>query len=299
MSGAALRAQGLSKHYGSAVGVSAIDLTVERGERMGLLGPNGAGKTTLIRLALGLLRPTAGSIAVEGRDVGRQRLEALAEVGYLPGELGLYRHLTGGRMLEMLARLHPRAPALQRELLEVVALADDDLKRPVREYSRGMKQKIGIVSALQHDPPTAILDEPTGGLDPVVQDDLIAWLAGWAESGRTVIFSSHVLGEVERLCDRVAMIRDGRLLVTADVAELRARQVRRVTARFEAPVDPERYSLPGVGDVRVTGSEHDFAFGGDVPGLLAALTPLPLADLLIREPRLEDLFREYYAEDRP
>ncbi len=295
----ALRARGLSKHYGSAVGVEEIDLEVARGERMGLLGPNGAGKTTLIRLALGMLQPTAGAIEVEGRDVAEERLAALAEVGYLPGELGLYRHLTGGRMLDMLARLHPRAPRLREELLDVVALDRADLARPVREYSRGMKQKVGIVSALQHDPPTAILDEPTGGLDPVVQDDLMEWLAGWALTGRTVIFSSHVLGEVERLCDRVAMIRDGRLLVTEDVAELRAHQVRRVSVRFSGAVDPGAYRVAGMSEVSVAGSDHEFTLDGAVPALLARLRDLPLTDLLIREPRLEDLFREYYSGGRP
>lgn len=266
---------------------------------MGLLGPNGAGKTTLIRLALGMLRPTAGSIAVEGHDVARERLAALGEIGYLPGELGLYRHLTGERTLETLARLHPRAPRLRDELLGVVALDRADLERPVREYSRGMKQKIGIVSALQHDPPMAILDEPTGGLDPVVQDDLMGWLSEWVAGGRTLLFSSHVLGEVERLCDRVAMIREGRLLVTADVGELTSRRVRAVTVRFSDPVSPDTYALAGRGEVAVAGAEHEFSFEGDVPALLEVLRPLPLDDLLIREPRLEDLFREYYAEGGP
>lgn len=298
MSDLALQARGLSKNYGATVGIADIDLEVGRGERMGLLGPNGAGKTTLIRLALGMLHPSAGSIIVEGHNVADERLAALAEVGYLPGELGLYRHLSGIATLNLLAELHPRAPVLRDELCEVVALSATDLERPVREYSRGMKQKVGIISALQHDPPTAILDEPTGGLDPVVQDDIMDWLAGWAASGHTVIFSSHVLGEVERLCDRVAMIREGQLLVTADVADLRARQVRRVRARFSAPVDPASYAaVPGVGDVEVRGDEHHLTFDGDVPQLLAALRAAPLADLLIEEPRLEDLFRGYYAGD--
>ena len=299
MSVPALRAQGLSKRYGSTVGVEAIDLEVDRGERVGLLGPNGAGKTTLIRLALGMLRPTAGSVAVEGHDLESARLAALCEIGYLPGELGLYRHLTGARTLDLLARLHPRPPRLREQLREVVAMSASDLARPVREYSRGMKQKIGIIAALQHDPPTAILDEPTGGLDPVVQDDLTDWLTRWVEEGRTLLFSSHVLAEVERLCDRVAMIREGRLLVTADVAELAARRVRRVTARFSTAVAPSDYRIAGMSAVAVHGTDHDFTFDGAVPQLLDALRRRPLIDLLIREPRLEDLFREYYAGDEP
>ena len=165
-------------------------------------------------------------------------MSALAEVGYLPGELGLYPSLPGGRVLEALGRLHPRPPVLRDELLATLELPEDDLRKRIREYSRGMKQKLGLVAALQHDPPLILLDEPTGGLDPVIQGRLLDWLAARARAGRTVFFSSHVLSEVEELCDRVAMVRGGRLLVAGPVSELRRARSRRVDVRFSEPVDP-------------------------------------------------------------
>jgi ABC-2 type transport system ATP-binding protein len=281
--------------YGRAVGVEGIDLAVERGECFGFLGPNGAGKTTFIRLALGLIRPTSGRVAVMGHDVARDRMGALAEVGYLPGELGLYPSLAGGRVLDARGRLHPRPPVLRGELLRTLELPESDLRKRVREYSRGMKQKLGLVAALQHDPPLVILDEPTGGLDPVIQGRLLEWLAGRARAGRTVFFSSHVLSEVEELCDRVAMVREGRLLLAGPVEELRRGRSRRVEVRFAEPVEPARYAVDGVGDVEVDGLRHRFTVAGEPRALLAALAALPVEDVAIEPPSLEDAFRHLYG----
>ncbi len=165
---AAIRASGLGKSYGSGVmALEDVDLEVGQGERIGFLGPNGAGKTTFIRCALGVLRPTAGSVAILGHDVTHDRLAALAEVGYVPGDLGMIRQVSGQRMLDSLARLHPRPPVMRDQLLAALELSDGDLRRRIREYSTGMRQKLGLVAALQHDPPVIILDEPTAGLDPM------------------------------------------------------------------------------------------------------------------------------------
>jgi ABC-2 type transport system ATP-binding protein len=291
----AIEAAGLTRMYGRAVGVEGIDLAVGRGECFGFLGPNGAGKTTFIRLALGLIRPTSGRVAVMGHDVARDRMGALAEVGYLPGELGLYPALAGGRVLDALGRLHPRPPALRDELLRALELPEADLRKRVREYSRGMKQKLGLVAALQHDPPLVILDEPTGGLDPVIQGRLLEWLAGRARAGRTVFFSSHVLSEVEELCDRVAMVRDGRLILAGPVEEVRRGRSRRVEVRFAEPVDPARYAVDGVADVEVDGLRHRFTVAGEPRALLAALAALPVEDVAIEPPSLEDAFRHLYG----
>jgi ABC-2 type transport system ATP-binding protein len=282
--------------YGRAVGVEGIDLRVGRGECFGFLGPNGAGKTTFIRLAHGLIRPTSGRVSVMGHDVGRDRMGALAELGYLPGELGLYPSLAGGRVLDALGRLHPRPPVLRDELLRVLELPEGDLRRRIREYSRGMKQKLGLVAALQHDPPLIILDEPTGGLDPVIQGRLLDWLAGRARAGRTVFFSSHVLSEVEELCDRVAMVRDGRLLLAGPVDELRRGRSRRVEVRFTEPVEPARYAVAGVADVEVDGLRHRFTVAGEPRELLTALAALPVDDVAIAPPSLEESFRHLYGE---
>jgi beta-exotoxin I transport system ATP-binding protein len=285
--------------YGRAVGVVDVALEVDHGEAFGFLGPNGSGKTTFIRLALGLIRPTAGAVSVMGHDLGADRMGALGEVGYLPGELGLYPGLTGERTLEALARLHPRPPDQRDRLCELLELDPPTLRRRVREYSRGMKQKLGLVAALQHDPPLAILDEPTGGLDPVIQGRLIEWLAGRAAEGRTVFFSSHVLAEVEELCDRVAMVREGRLLLVGPVAELRRARTRTVEVQFREPVDPARYAVDGIDGVEVEGARHRFSLAGDPGPLLAALAALPVADVSIERASLDDAFRDLYERPGP
>ena len=281
--------------YGPAAGVNGVDLVVERGECFGFLGPNGAGKTTFIRLALGLIRADSGEVAVMGHDVHGERMAALGQTGYLPGELGLYAGLTGRRNLDALARLHPRPPVLRDDLCRVLELDEAALGRRVRAYSRGMKQKLGLVAALQHDPPLAILDEPTGGLDPVIQARLLEWLAGRSRAGRTIFFSSHVLAEVEELCDRVAMIRAGRLLFTGALGELGGARTRHVEVAFSEPVNPARYAGEGVGPVEVDGARHRFSLSGDPAPLLAALSRLPVADVAIERPGLEDAFRDLYA----
>ncbi|HSJ74110.1 MAG TPA: ABC transporter ATP-binding protein [Miltoncostaeaceae bacterium] len=295
----AIESRGLTRMYGSAVGVVDVDLDVHPGESFGFLGPNGSGKTTFIRLALGLIRPTSGRVAVMGHDVAADRMAALGEVGYLPGELGLFPALTGRRTLDVLARLHPRPPLARERLCEVLELDGATLRRRVREYSRGMKQKLGLVAALQHDPPLAILDEPTSGLDPVIQARLLAWLAERAAAGRTVVFSSHVLADVGELCDRVAMIREGRLLLVGPVAELRGARTRAVEVRFAEPVDPSRYAVPGVAAVRVDGARHRFSLAGDPRQLLAALAGLPVVDVSIERASLEDAFRDLYEPSDP
>ena len=291
----AIEAAALTRMYGPSAGVDGVDLAVEAGECFGFLGPNGAGKTTFIRLALGLIRATSGEVSVMGHDVHAERMDALGQVGYLPGELGLYGGLTGRRTLDALARLHPRPPVLREELCAALELDGYALGKRVREYSRGMKQKLGMVAALQHDPPLAILDEPTGGLDPVIQARLLTWLAARSRAGRTIFFSSHVLAEVEELCDRVAMIRAARLLFVGRLGELRGSRVRRVEVTFREPVDAARYAGEGVGEPEVDGPRHRFSLAGDPAPLLAALSRLPVADVAIERPSLEDAFRDLYA----
>ena len=274
-----------------------VDLQVGHGERLGFLGPNGAGKTTFIRLALGILRPTAGRVAINGHDLATDRLAALGDVGYVPGDLGMIKQVSGARMLDALGRLHPRPPVLRDHLLRALDLDDTALRKRIREYSTGMRQKLGLVAALQHDPPVIILDEPTSGLDPVMQARLLVVLEDRARLGRTVFFSSHVLGEVDELCDRVAMVRDGRLLLVRDVDELRRARVRTVEVLFTAPVDPSAYMGDGIADLRVEGHVHHFTLAGDPGPLLARLGALSPADITIEAARLEDVFRALYLGD--
>jgi len=292
---AAIRASGLGKSYGAgAPALDDVTLQVEQGERIGFLGPNGAGKTTFIRCALGVLRPTAGTVEVLGHDVGTERMAALAQVGYVPGDLGMIKQVTGRRMLDALARLHPRPPVLQQRLLAALELDDIALGKRIRDYSTGMRQKLGLVAALQHDPPVIILDEPTSGLDPVMQARLLQVLDERAREGRTVFFSSHVLGEVDELCDRVAMVRGGRLLLVRDVDELRRARMRTVEVLFDRHMDPATYRVDGMGDVRVEGHVHHFTLSGDPGPLLTRLGPLAPRDITIEAARLEDVFRALY-----
>jgi ABC-2 type transport system ATP-binding protein len=288
----------LSKSYGPVRAVRDASLEVRRGEVFGFLGLNGAGKTTTIRILLDLLRPSAGSAALFGLDCQRDSRRARALAGYLPGELGLYPDLTGAEILALLARLGaaPVSPAWRNELLERLELAPGDLHRPVRDYSAGMKRKLGIVQALQADPPLLLLDEPTEGLDPLVQRSLNDLLFELRRRGRTVFMSSHVLSEVELVCDRIAVIRDGEIALVSTVADLRRMSGRTVHVRFER--DTAAVGLPpGMRLVERSPASWQIRVEGDLGPLLPLLAGLPVKDLEIVEPALEDVLRRFYREE--
>jgi ABC-2 type transport system ATP-binding protein len=292
--GAAIETHGLAKRYGRVQALDDLTLRVSEGEIFGFLGPNGAGKTTTIRLLLGLLRPSAGSATLLGRPVTPSNVAAREAVGYLPGELALWHGFSGRATLAFLERL-TRRPAVDRDaLLERLGLADAELRRPVRTYSDGMKQKLGIVQALQCRPRLAFLDEPTKGLDPLVQQAFYEVLQASRHQGTTVFFSSHVLPEVQRVCDRVAILRAGRLVAVGAVEEIRRAQRRRVRATFAAPTDTA--SLDGLGEVRSrTATEVELLVAQDaLPDLVARLAGMPLADITIEPPSLEDAFLGFY-----
>src|SRR3954471_21805201 len=246
----AIETAGLTKHYGQASGsiaslrarlgmpphatvraLESLDIAVREGEVFGFLGPNGAGKSTTIRLLLGFLHPTAGSARVLGLDTVRDSVAIRRRLGYLPSGIALYDTLTGAQLLDYLAALSGRPPVRRTQLCDALELSAATLKRLVRDYSRGMRQKIGIVQALQHDPELAILDEPTEGLDPLMQRAFYEILDDLRTAGRTIFFSSHVLSEVERVCDRVAIIRGGRLVALQDVTSLLEHRKRNVELR--------------------------------------------------------------------
>ena len=270
---AALALEGVTKRFGSKVAVRDLDLAVRRGEVFGYIGPNGAGKTTTIRLLLDLMRPTSGRVFLLGRAVAEGGAGLRRRVGYLPGELALYEHLTGRQLVDFLAGLRGGAdPAWVRELAERLDL---DLGRRIGVLSRGNKQKVGLVQALAHRPELAILDEPTSGLDPLVQQEVYGIVDELRAGGTTVFFSSHVLSEVDRVADRVGMIRAGRLIDVDDVGALRARALRRVEVRFADPVEPGAFAnLPGVREVRAAGERASFAVEGSVDPLIKALAGL-------------------------
>ncbi|MGH2446288.1 MAG: ABC transporter ATP-binding protein [Candidatus Limnocylindria bacterium] len=295
-SGSVISTRGLTKHYGSIEALSDLTLDVVGGEIFGFLGPNGAGKSTMIRTLLGFLHATRGEASVLGLDVATRTVEIRGLTGYLPGGIALYDSLTGEECLDYLADIQGRRPYRRAQLCERLELPGPVLRRKVRDYSRGMRQKLGVVQALQHDPELAILDEPTEGLDPLMQQAFYGILDDLRREGRTVFFSSHVLSEVERLCDRVAIIRAGRLMAIHDVTALLARRRRRITLRWRGgPPDPS--VLPGVEDVQVDGNRLIGTLAGDVSEFVRSIASPSLEDLTIEPASLEEAFLEYYASD--
>jgi ABC-2 type transport system ATP-binding protein len=306
----AISTSGLTKHFGRAVPVhrpgrphAAVvraldDLTIEvgEGEIFGFLGPNGAGKSTAIRLLLGFLHPTAGGASVLGLDVVHDSVAIRARVGYLPGGIAFWDGLTGERLLDELAALSGRPPVRRGELLDRLELSPATLRRTVRDYSRGMRQKLGVIQALQHDPELAILDEPTEGLDPLMQYAFYSILEDLRRAGRTVFFSSHILSEVERVCDRVAIVREGRLVALEDIPTLLARRKRNVEMRLNGP-PPQLTGVAGVSDVRIADGRLSCRLEGDVAPFLAAIAGMTIHDLTIEPARLEEAFLEFYATD--
>ncbi|MGD0990922.1 MAG: ABC transporter ATP-binding protein [Gemmatimonadales bacterium] len=288
-----IRTRGLRKRYGRVTALEDLSLEVGEGEAFGFLGPNGAGKTTTIRLLLGLLRPSGGEAVVLGKKVSRA-VAWRGEVGYLPGDMAFWPRLSGLETLDFLADLTGRPASARVELLKRLDLSAADLARPVRTYSDGMKQKLGIVQALQCAPRLALLDEPTKGLDPLMQQAFYEIVTDMRRRGATVFLSSHVIAEVERMCDRVAMLRAGRLVTVGSVVQLRQAERRRVSADFSADVDVT--ALAHFGDITAGTGRHVemLVAQAQVAALVVRLGMLPLADVVIEHPTLEEAFLEHY-----
>ena len=274
-----------------------LSIEVQEAEIFGFLGPNGAGKSTTIRLLLGFLHPSEGRAVVLGHDIEAESEAIRARIGYLPGGIAFYDSMTGAEQLDYLSRLDGRPAPLRDELVERMELSRRDLGRQIRDYSRGMRQKVGIIQAFQSDPDMAILDEPTEGLDPLMQRAFYEILEDRQREGRTIFMSSHVLSEVERVCDRVAIVRKGELVALTDIAELLDRRRRRVELRLDGEA-PALGGVPGVTDVRLHEGVLTCQLEGDPGPLIAALQGTDIRDLLIEPARLEEAFMEYYAEER-
>jgi ABC-2 type transport system ATP-binding protein len=284
----------LTKFYGRHRGIIDLDLTVEPGEIYGFLGPNGAGKTTTIRLLLDLLRPTSGRAVVFGIETATDPVAIHRRTGYLPGEFALFDRLTGAQTIEYFGNL--RGGVDRRYQADLVARFDLDPSRRFREYSKGNKQKVGLVIALQHRPDLLVLDEPTSGLDPLVQQTFFELLRETVAEGRTAFLSSHILGEVEKTCDRVAIIRDGRLVAVDRVEALRDLAHHVVALRFEAPVPASVFSLlPGVTDVAVIDGGLQMRVTGSMAPIVEAAAGRGLVDIETREPSLEQTFLAQYG----
>ena len=292
---AAIETEQLTKNYGKNPGIRHVDLTVEEGEVFGFLGPNGAGKTTTIRTLLGFLRPSEGRAWVFGMDSRRRSVEIRARVGNLPGEFALEDRMSGEELLRFFARL--RGVKDLGYARELAGRLGADLERPMRRLSRGNKQKIGLIQAMFHRPPLLILDEPTGGLDPLVQEEFLEMVGEVRAEGRTVFLSSHVLSDVERICDRVGIIRDGRLVTVEPTDELVNKAFRHVSLTFDRPVDPQPFAaLAGVRDLKSSGANLSFTLYDNLDEVIKLAARDRLVSMEYEHPSLEEVFLTYYGD---
>ena len=294
---AMIQTVGLTKRYGSVSALSDLDLCVPEGSVFGFLGPNGAGKTTTIRLLLGFIRPTSGSACIQGLDTWRHGVAARRDVGYLVPPEALYLDMSGADQLDYAARLSGRPPVLRQAFLDGLGLGQDALKRRLGTYSKGMRQKFALTLATQCDPSLLILDEPTDGLDPLVQRAFERLISERRDAGRTVFLSSHDLTEVERMCDRVAVVRSGDLVAQDSVAELTRRRRRTVTVRFAADPPASLLELPRVTLLDRQGEHLRLAVEGDLNPLLQVLADAAVDDLTVEPPSLEEAFMAFYDLD--
>lgn len=283
----------LTKSYGKSRGIEDVNLAVEKGEVFGFIGPNGAGKSTTIRTLLGFLKPTSGSAKVLGYDVVEESREIHKRIGYLPADVSLYDDMTAGELLDLSAKFHDVDGS--DKIKELSSRLDLNLSKKFRSLSTGNKKKVGIIQTILHDPDLLIFDEPTSGLDPLVQNTFYEILRNEQDAGKTVFFSSHVLSEVQRLCNRVAIIREGKLVAVEELSEPGVAQYKSVRVRFRDPdVTPE---FAGANSMEKTELGCKFMIQGDVNRLLGWLAGHEVEELTIEDPPLEEVFLNFYSGD--
>ncbi len=284
----------LTKYYKKHRGIENVNLRIYAGEVFGFLGPNGAGKSTTIRLILNLIQATAGHVKIFGQEVrsGYQRI--FKEIGNVPGEFKLYEDLTGKYFLDYMAAANAKAAVLQPELVQAFQLTPQDLMKKIKYYSHGMKQKLAIIQALQCDPQLLIMDEPSEGLDPINKNILYRYIHKFKTSGKTIFFSSHNLAEVEKICDRVGLVREGKLIAEEKISDLKKKMVRKMEITFADDIDPRQFEMAGV---KLSEQQHNhfvFLVSGDINLLLKKITQYPVNNLVFPEPTLEETFLTYY-----
>jgi ABC-2 type transport system ATP-binding protein len=294
--GLAIATSGLTKSYSGVDALSDLSLAVERGSIYGFLGPNGAGKTTTIRLLMGFIQPTRGEARMFGHDCWRDGVRARSQVGYLVQSDALFPELSGAEQLSFAEHLSGRGAPLQGRLLDLLELSRSDLKRKLRTYSKGMRQKLALIAAAQHDPELLILDEPTDGLDPLIQRAFEAHLLDRHAAGRTIFMSSHDLGEVDRLCQIVAIVREGQLVQEASIHDLRSQHRRRADLVLAEPLPPG-VTIPGADVVSIDGRALTLLVDLDPNAFLDFLAGLPVESITIAPPSLNDIFAGYYVRE--
>ncbi len=290
-----IRTDNLTKFYGKNRGVIDLDLEVNQGEIFGFLGPNGAGKTTTIRILLDFIRPTRGTATLFGLDSRKNSIETRRRIGYMLADLALYENMNGADLLSYFA--HLRGGVEWEYVIGLAERLDSNLSQPIRSLSRGNRQKIGLIQAFMHRPDLLILDEPSSGLDPLMQREFYRMLAEVRNEGRTVLLSSHVLPEVERVCDRAAIIREGRLITIENVAHLKERALRRIEIRFETQVPPDAFAgVPCLSELHIENHTVHCSIAGSLDPLIKAIANFTVVDLISHEPDLEELFMAFYGK---
>ncbi len=292
----AIKTDGLTKYYGNVPGIIDLDLSVARGEVFGFLGPNGAGKTTTIRMLLNFLFPTEGSARVLGLDIVSDSVEIRRRTGYLPGDLALYDTMTARELLLYFSNL--RKVDTTKRVAELADQFDLDLDRRIKDYSTGNRQKVGLINAFMHDPELLILDEPTAGLDPLMQQEFNALVADTKAAGRTMFLSSHILSEVDRVADRAGIVRDGRLVAVDTIEAFKAKARATVALRFASPVPVEEFqSCDGVVlvGVREPGNLLVITVAGSVDAVIKTAAKYHVESISTRDGELEEVFLSYYS----
>jgi len=297
MSEYVIETRNLTKYYGESLGIENLDLKISRGEIYGFLGPNGAGKTTTIRLLLNLIKPTSGKALLFNCEVSKNYYKVFNNVGVLPGELSHYEGLTGEYFLNYMNKFSPKPATLQNQLIKDFSLSSDDMKKKIRFYSHGMKQKLGLIQALQEQPDLLVFDEPTKGLDPLNKNVLYDYLNKFRMQNKTVFFSSHNLSEVEKLCDRVGLVKDSRLITDEPLESLKENMVRRMYIMFNEPYDHDGFFLEGVEVIEHSKYKIELLIKGDINPLLKILAGKSVKNLIFPEPSLEDTFLTYYHKE--
>ncbi len=280
----------LTKYYGETRGTENLSFEVKKGEIFGFLGPNGAGKTTTIRTLLGFLKPTKGGARIFGEEVGENVVELKRDIGYIPGDLNLYESMTGKEFLNYFESLRNSSSPMLKTLLKIFDLP---LDKKIEGYSSGMKQKLGIIQAFMHDPKLVIMDEPTSGLDPLVQKKFYDFLKEEKEKGRTMFFSSHILSEVEKVCDRAGIIRNGELVALEEVETLKEKRGKIVKAKIEESIE----EFDGPEDMEAEDGWIRFVATDDIDKWVKKLSNYSVIDLEIKKFSLEDVFMHYYEEE--
>ncbi|MHC0035448.1 ABC transporter ATP-binding protein [Pseudoneobacillus sp. C159] len=287
--------QNLTKSYGKARGITDISFSVEEGEIFGFIGPNGAGKSTTIRTLLSLIYPTSGSAKIFGKDCIQFAPEIKKEIGYLPSEVFYYDNMKVKDLLNYSASFYKKD--CRKRIKELAEIMDLDLNKKIDDLSLGNKKKVGIVQGLLHEPKLIILDEPTSGLDPLMQQKFFDLLEAVNKKGATILFSSHILSEVQRLCNRVAIIKEGKIVTVEKISTLKENNYKKFKIELKSNINQDYFQMDGVSNLNISGVTVHFLFKGDINTVLRKIAGLDIANLWIEEPDLEEIFMHYYEKE--